>query len=195
MLKAAKQKHRYIMYLIKKVGNHVKGMGLKLMKFHGIMHMYMDIIHFGIPMEFDTGYNESGHKPTKKAALLTQKREDTFDQQVEHRWQEVSMLDLAKLEIDGRPLWKYHSCPFEDGEMHHTEDKEEVINYNKKTRPTTTAVINNNNKNTISETTGVIGTNARNHPEEAPVQDRTSDDRLTTTEKKDPSDRGHYKKI
>jgi hypothetical protein len=77
-VEAAKQKHRYIMYLIKKVGNRVKGMGLKLMKFHGIMHMYMDIIHFGVPMEFDTGTNESGHKRTKKAALLTQKREDTF---------------------------------------------------------------------------------------------------------------------
>jgi hypothetical protein len=24
------------------------------------------------------------------------------------------MLDLAKLEIDGQPLWKYHSRPFED---------------------------------------------------------------------------------
>jgi hypothetical protein len=83
-VKAAKQKHRYIMYLIKKVGNCVKGMGLKLMIFHGNMHMYMEIIHFGIPMEFDTGTNKSGHKPTKKAALLTQKREDTFDQQVEH---------------------------------------------------------------------------------------------------------------
>jgi hypothetical protein len=34
------------------------------------------------------------------------------------------MLDLAKLEIDGRPLWKYHSCPFEDGEMEE-EDEEE----------------------------------------------------------------------
>jgi hypothetical protein len=82
-VEAAKQKHRYIMYLIKKVGNHVKGMGLKLMKFHRIMHIYMDIIHFSVPMEFDTGTNESGHKPTKKAALLTQKREDTFNQQVE----------------------------------------------------------------------------------------------------------------
>jgi hypothetical protein len=123
-VKAAKQKHRYIMYLIKKVGNRVKGMGLKLMKFHGIMHMYMDIIHFGVPMEFDTGTNESGHKPTKKAALLTQKREDMFDQQVERQQQEVSMLDLAKLEIDGRPLWNYHSCPFEDGGMEE-EDEEE----------------------------------------------------------------------
>jgi hypothetical protein len=34
------------------------------------------------------------------------------------------MLDLVKLEIDGRPLWKYHSHPFEDGEMEE-EDEEE----------------------------------------------------------------------
>jgi hypothetical protein len=80
---AAKKKHWYLMYLIKKVGNHTKGMGLKLMKFHGIMHMYMDILHFGVTKEFDTRTNESGHKPTKRNALLTQKREETFDQQVE----------------------------------------------------------------------------------------------------------------
>jgi hypothetical protein len=58
-------------------------MGSKLMKFHEIMHMYMDIIYFSVPMEFDTGINESKHKPTKKAALLNKKREDTFEQQVE----------------------------------------------------------------------------------------------------------------
>ena len=63
-VQAAKQKHQYIMYLIKKVGNHTKGMGLKLMKFHGIIHMYMDILHFGVLNEFDTRYNESGHKTT-----------------------------------------------------------------------------------------------------------------------------------
>jgi hypothetical protein len=34
------------------------------------------------------------------------------------------MLDLAKLEIDGQPLWKYHSRPFEDGQMEE-EDEEE----------------------------------------------------------------------
>jgi hypothetical protein len=39
---------------------------------------------------------------------LTQKREDTFDQQVEHRQQEVFMLDLAKKEIDGSVGWKYN---------------------------------------------------------------------------------------
>jgi hypothetical protein len=53
-VKAVKQKHRYIIYLIRKVGNCVKGMGLKLINFHRIMQMHMDIIHFGRPMEFDT---------------------------------------------------------------------------------------------------------------------------------------------
>jgi hypothetical protein len=62
---AAERKHWYIMYLIKKVGKWSKGMGLKLMKFHGIMHMYMDILHFGVPKEVDTETNESGHKQTK----------------------------------------------------------------------------------------------------------------------------------
>jgi hypothetical protein len=56
-VQAAKQKHQCIMYLIKKVGNCTKGMGLKLIKFHGIIHMYMDILHFGVPNEFNTRYN------------------------------------------------------------------------------------------------------------------------------------------
>ena len=50
----AEQKHRYIMYLIKKVAKCVEGMGLKIMKFHAIMHMTSDIMNFGVPMEFDT---------------------------------------------------------------------------------------------------------------------------------------------
>ena len=73
----ARSKHKNIMYLIKKVCNRTKGMGLKLMKFHGILHMAADILHFGVPMEYDTGSNESHHKPTKKAAMLTQKDQKT----------------------------------------------------------------------------------------------------------------------
>ena len=92
---AAERKHQYIMYLIKKVGKQSKGMGLKLMKFHGIMHMYMDILHFGVPKEVDTETNELGHKATKKAALLTQKREETLEQQTELRRQEVDLTDLG----------------------------------------------------------------------------------------------------
>ena len=47
-------------------------MEFKLMKFHGIVNMADDILNFGIPMEVDTGSNESGHKLTKVAARLTQ---------------------------------------------------------------------------------------------------------------------------
>lgn len=105
----AEKKHRYIMYLIKKVGKRTTGMGLKIMKFHGIMHMAMDIRNFGVPLEVDTGSNESGHKPTKQAAKLTQKRQETFDPQVAVREEEYHLLKLAEQEILGRPLWDYRT--------------------------------------------------------------------------------------
>jgi hypothetical protein len=59
-------------------------MGLKkIMKFHGIVHsMGDDIINFGVPMNYDTGSDESRHKPAKAAAKVTQKRKEYFDKQV-----------------------------------------------------------------------------------------------------------------
>lgn len=104
----ARRKHLYIMYLMRKVGNRTKGMGLKIMKFHAIMHMAQDIIHFGVPMNFDTGSDESGHKPSKTAAKVTQKRKETFDEQVGIRLTEVETLCLAREEFTNRrPLWQY----------------------------------------------------------------------------------------
>ena len=41
------------MYLIWRVGNRQKGMGLKIMKFHGIVHMADDIENFGPPSNYD----------------------------------------------------------------------------------------------------------------------------------------------
>ena len=74
------------MYQYKKVARRKKGMGLKIFKFHGItMHMSQDIINFGVPSVYDTGPMESGHKPTKKAAKVTQKQEDTFEKQTSAR--------------------------------------------------------------------------------------------------------------
>ena len=82
-------------------------MGLKLMKFHGIMHMARDILNFGVPMEFDTGANESGHKDTKKAALLTQKNQETFTKQTADRLDEMEMLSYAEEELQGNCTWDY----------------------------------------------------------------------------------------
>jgi hypothetical protein len=104
----SEQKHRFIMYLIRKVANRQAGMGLKIVKFHAIVHMAEDIIKFGVPMNFDTGSDESGHKATKTAAVVTQKRKERFDEQVGRRLSEVHALQLAHEEIKhGHCLWKY----------------------------------------------------------------------------------------
>ena len=106
----AKKKHRYIMYLIRKVGNRTEGMGLKIMKFHGIVHMADDILNFGVPMLFDTGSDESGHKLSKKEAKRTQKNKVRFDHQVATRLEEAHCLDIAGREIaTGIAPWMYYT--------------------------------------------------------------------------------------
>jgi hypothetical protein len=97
------------MFLLKKVGNRVKGMGFKVMKFHAIIHLAFDILMFGVPMNVDTGSNESHHKTTKVAAKLTQKDIKTFEKQTSNRCDDFRVLDLAMEEIDGRPLWEYYN--------------------------------------------------------------------------------------
>jgi hypothetical protein len=58
-VKWAEKKHRFIMYLLQKTANRQAGMELKLTKFHVIVHMVTDILHFGVPMCFDTGSKRS----------------------------------------------------------------------------------------------------------------------------------------
>ena len=103
------QKNRFIMFLLKKVGHRTKGMGFKVMKFHAIVHLVEDIIMFGVPMNVDTGSNESHHKTTKVAAKLTQKDIKTFEKQTSDRCDDFEVLDLANQELMGRPLWEYYS--------------------------------------------------------------------------------------
>jgi len=69
----AKTKHRHIMHLIQKVVVRQAGMGLKLMKFHGVLHVADAVLNFGVPLECDTGCNESHHISTKKVSMLAQK--------------------------------------------------------------------------------------------------------------------------
>ena len=94
-VKRLDKKHRFIMCIIKKAAKRTKGMGLKIMKFHVITHMMEDILLCGVPLEFDTGANESHHKPTKLAARLTQRNEATFEVQTAKRLHEFNIIDLA----------------------------------------------------------------------------------------------------
>ena len=107
-LKRLPKKHKYIMYLMTVVANRTEGMGLKLMKFHAILHMVEDILLFGVPLEHDTAAKESHHKPSKAAAGMTQRNEATFDIQVARRMYEFWILALALLEVEGEGCrWEY----------------------------------------------------------------------------------------
>ncbi len=107
-VRALEYKQRYIMYLIRKVGKREKGMGLNTLKFHSIKHIAEQIIMFGKPMEYDTGSNEEGHKKTKTAAVLTQRKAEVFDYQTSVRKDEMYLLEMANEEIKGRAKWDYH---------------------------------------------------------------------------------------
>ena len=98
----AKEKHRYILYLLKSVADRQKGMGFKVQKYHGVTHPAGDMLKLGKPMETDTGFNESHHKKTKQAALLTQRNQKTFDKQVAIRLEEVEMIKRAIGEMEGQ---------------------------------------------------------------------------------------------
>ena len=108
-VKRMDRKNRHIMYVMRKVARRSKGMGLKLTKFHMILHIWEDIIQFGVPLEFDTSANESMHKPSKKASKMTQKAADTFNLQTATRLIEFELLDLAMEEINNdRVPWNYY---------------------------------------------------------------------------------------
>ena len=103
-----RKKHRFIMYVMKSIANRDAGMGLKLMKFHAILHLVEDILLYGVPTEFDTGSNESHHKSSKHAAKLTQRKESTFNEQTAKRLCEFHVIDLAMEEVgNGKKVWEY----------------------------------------------------------------------------------------
>ena len=102
-----KTKHRYLLYLLKRIANRQEGMGFKVVKFHAVLHLAEDILMFGVPMNVDTGSNESHHKTTKIAAKLTQKDVRTFEKQTSDGLDDFHVLNLAMEEIQGNPLWAY----------------------------------------------------------------------------------------
>jgi hypothetical protein len=121
------------MFLIRKVAKRTKGNGLKIPKFHGILHMADETNNFGVPSEFDTGDNESHHIPAKHAAVLTQRTKEEFETSTAKRLIEKEVLDLALMESKGMLLWHYRrgtqfevdsSCvaPEDGNESHETQN-------------------------------------------------------------------------
>ena len=109
-LQRLKRKNRYIMWLTRKIAPRSAGRGLKLIKFHAILHAVEDVLQFGIPTEFDTSANESHHKESKQAAKLTQRSGSTFTFQTATRLVEHHTVQLAMCELEtGRVPWDYYS--------------------------------------------------------------------------------------
>ena len=95
---------------MRKIAQRNEGLGLKLAKFHMILHLWEDVMEFGVPLETDTSANESMHKPSKKASKMTQKAADTFNFQTAMRLVEFTLLDLAMEEItNGNVPWQYYT--------------------------------------------------------------------------------------
>ena len=132
-VKKLERKHRYIMYILKNVAERTKGMKMKLMKFHAITHMVQDMLLYGIPYEFDTGSNESHHKPSKHAAKLTQRKEETFNIQTATRLTEFLCIELAMEEVqrgnvgweyfDGAEVWEYDPNEVADSESYDADSE------------------------------------------------------------------------
>ncbi len=95
------------MVIMKEIAQRLAGMGYKVMKFHAILHMAMDMLLFGPPMEIDTGSNEEHHKDAKDAAQLTQKNRDQFNWQTSVHLAECQVIDLAVQELNGKAMWEY----------------------------------------------------------------------------------------
>jgi hypothetical protein len=125
-VKRLKRKHRYLLFLLKRVANRQEGMGFKVVKFHSVLHLAQDIMMFGVPMNVDTGSNESHHKTTKIAAKLTQKDIRTFEQQTSNRLDDFHVLNLAMEEIKGNPLWSYLDSYEEESETDEAEEGNEI---------------------------------------------------------------------
>ena len=151
-LQRLRKKHKVLMYLIKAVAPRVEGMGLKIMKFHAILHMVDDILLYGIPLEFDTAANESHHKPSKAAAKLTQRNLANFDIQVAIRLFEFMLIDLALLEVEDGPCrWEYYDgiVPWEmDLEPNAESSESEVAEVETSTGSTQIAVSWDEDSNT-----------------------------------------------
>ena len=108
---------RNIMYLIRMVAQRTDGIGLKLLKFHSLLHIYDNIALYGVPLECDTSANESHHKPTKQAAKLTQMSHATFNTQTATRLIDFEIVDFARCEMEGKKVpWLYYKDLKEEDE-------------------------------------------------------------------------------
>ena len=103
-----KTKIREIMMLEKTVGQRTKGMGFNTFKFHAAMHLFMDMLNYGVPANVDTMADEMHHKGSKTAAKRTQRRPEEFDFQVAKQLHNMYLVSMGMEEIKGKAVFNYY---------------------------------------------------------------------------------------
>jgi hypothetical protein len=155
-VKKLETKHRYLMYLMRRIAHRSEGMGLKIMKFHILLHLTQDILLFGVPLEFDTSANESHHKVSKQGAKLTQKAAKTFNLQTATRMTEFRLIELALLEIeDGVVVWDYFAACTEEEpcDMEGTSEEESIESIDRSSVASSSTASSSNNEMDTGKTT------------------------------------------
>jgi hypothetical protein len=105
-----KTKVKEIMNMEKMVGRRQAGMGFRTFKFHAALHVADDILNFGVPSNVNTMSNEMHHKPSKTAAIHTQRRAKIFDWQCANNLHNMEVIDIAMEEImNHNNIWDYYN--------------------------------------------------------------------------------------
>ena len=180
-VKRLAKKHRFLMYIMRSVAKRSSGMGLKIMKFHAIVHLLTDILLYGVPTEFDTGSNESHHKDSKHAARLTQRKESTFNYQTAKRLAEFLCIDLAMMEAEHEiGVWEYFEASL-DAFMEVDSDPSEALHDTDMEEASEDSEVDDSNQEasaTQSDTTNSTEREASSSEESEDIQIRTGGSRI-----------------
>lgn len=134
---------RKFMKSFKQNANRIDGKGLKLMKYHQLLHLWFYIRMFGSLHNVNTARNESHHKKKKKLASRTQRRMSLLDYQTAESEFYFNLyleaMKLSGIEIDGLfEVFQYDIQPNNNNENENQNLNEEIDNdtdENKKKNP------------------------------------------------------------
>ena len=75
------------------------GMGMNFIKFHLLLHLYLDLLQFGPATSWESSSRETGHKVFKANAQCTQKSLGTFEEQVAKQHVNCLAIECGSREI------------------------------------------------------------------------------------------------
>jgi hypothetical protein len=123
-----KTKVKEIMNMEKRIGRRDKGMGFRTFKFHAALHVADDILNFGVPSNVNTMSNEMHHKPSKTAAIHTQRRAKIFDWQCANNLHDMEVIDVAMEEImNNNNIWDYYKRESDENTAGEVADEQSTL--------------------------------------------------------------------